>query len=145
MAIEWGGLNLSSAMTCSVLDNTSAPATVLDASQPFTVNVNWTVPAGIAALLNAAHAFRLRAYVESFGPGQEQQIGGTVNVAAVTSQLNYGPHAIAVPANTLLGEGAGTPPVSGTYRVVTVLQLLNGGATEDSGFAAGPIIQLRAP
>lgn len=145
MTIEWGGLGLSSNMSNQIVDNTLAPATVLDSGLPFNINVSWTVPAGIAALLNAGHQFRLRAYAESFGPGQEQQIGGTVNVAAVPNRLNYGPIAINVLANTLQGEGVGAPPVSGTYKIVTVLQLLNGGATEDSGFTEGPVIQMRTP
>jgi hypothetical protein len=145
MTIEWGGLGLQSNMTNQVVDNTLAPATVLDSGLPFSINVSWNVPAGIAALLNAAHTFRLRAYAESFGPGQEQQIGGTVNVPAVPGQLAYGPIAINVPGGTLQGEGVGAPPVSGTYKIVTVLQLLNGGATEDSGFAEGPVIQMRTP
>ncbi|MCX8003834.1 MAG: hypothetical protein N2688_02585 [Burkholderiaceae bacterium] len=145
MPIEWGGLNLQSSMSTRVLDNTSAPTTVLDSSLPFNVEVSWQVPAGIAALLNSSHQFRLRAYAESIGPGPEQQIGGTVNVPAVRDQLNYGPVLINVPASTLLGEGQGVPPVSGTYKVVTVLQLLNGGATEDSGFAEAAIIQMRTP
>ena len=145
MTIEWGGLGLQSNMTNQVLDNTAAPATVLDSGLPFTINANWNVPPGIAALLNAGHQFRLRTYAESFGNGQEQQIGPTVNVPAVPNQLNYGPVAINVNPNPLQGEGQGAPPVSGVYKIVTVLQLLNGGATEDSGFAEGPVIMMRTP
>lgn len=145
MPIEWGGLNLQSNMTNQIIDNTSTPTNILDSDKAFRIEVSWDVPPGIAALLNASHQFRLRAYAESYGPGQEQQIGGTVTETAVTNKLNYNNVRIDVPASTLLGEGAGAPPVSGTYRIVTVLQLLNSGATEDSGFAEGPLIQMRTP
>lgn len=142
MTIEWGGINLQSAMSNQVLDNTASPSTILDANVPFSVTVNWTVPAALAPFLGGS--FRLRCYAESIGPGPEQQIGGTVNVPVVPGQQNYA-SSINVPGNTLPGEGAGVPPVSGLYKMVTVIQHINGGATEGSGFADQPVVQLRQP
>jgi hypothetical protein len=146
MTIEWGGINLQSNMTCQVLDNTPAPASVLDANEPFTVRMGWTVPAALAPFLGGS--FRLRVYVESFGPGPERQVG-QVNVPIVPGQQNYAGIDMIVPGNTLPGEGAPDPvtgqPVSGLYRCVAVLQHLNGGATEGSGYHDGTLIQLRQP
>jgi hypothetical protein len=142
MTIEWGGINLQSTMSCQVFDNTPAPAGVLDANLPFTVRVGWSVPPTLAPFLGGS--FRLRVYVESIGPGPEQIVGQQV-VAVVPGQLDYQNVDLVVPGNTLPGEGAGAPPVSGLYRVVAVIQHLNGAATEGSGYHEGALIQLRQP
>jgi hypothetical protein len=141
MPIEWGGINLQSSLSNAVVDNTNAPSTVLDANNAFTVNISWSVPVTLAPFLGGQ--FRLRVYAESMGPGPEVQIGSKT-VAVAPGQVNYA-DSIIVAANTLPGEGAGAPPVSGAYKIVTVLQHLNGGATEGSGFAENPLIQLRQP
>ncbi|MBL8345880.1 MAG: hypothetical protein JNN03_10595 [Rubrivivax sp.] len=136
MSIEWGGLPFTSNMSASVVDLGQAPADVLVANQPCRIDLQWDVPAPIAALINAGHQFRLRAYAESIGPGQEKQLGGTDFVPGVPGQLNYS-HSMNVAAGSLLGEGQVDPsgqPVSGLYKVACVLQLMNGGATRISGF-----------
>jgi len=136
MSIEWGGFPFTSAMTANVVDIGQAPADVLVANQPCRVDVQWEVPAPIAALINAGHQFRLRAYAESVGPGQEKQIGATEFVPGVPGQLAYS-HAMNVAGGTLLGEGqndAAGQPVSGLYKIACVLQLMNGTATRISGF-----------
>lgn len=142
MAIEWGGIGLTSNMTNQLLDNNGLVTNILDADQPFTVRIAWNVPPPLAPFLGGQ--FRLRVYVESIGPGPEQQIGQQV-VSVVGGQVNYGPVSIVVPGNALPGEGQGTPPVSGVYKLVSVLQHLNPGETEGSGFAEGPVAQLRKP
>jgi hypothetical protein len=142
MPIEWPG-GVSSAMNVTVEDNTGNPIRILEADAPFTVKITWTVPSGFSGLI--AGSFRLRAYAESIGPGQEQQIGLTVTEPVV---LNQGPYDadIAVGANILLGEGQGAPPVSGIYRIVAVLQHLNGAAPSDvSGFAEAGLRLFRIP
>jgi hypothetical protein len=141
MPIEWGGINLQSNISATVLDNTAAPSTVLDANLPFTVAVSWSVPPALAPFLGGS--FRVRCYAESIGPGPEQQIGA-LNQAVVAGQVNYAGN-VPVPGNALPGEGAGAPPVSGVYKIVTVIQHINGGATEGSGFSEQPVIQLRQP
>lgn len=146
MTIEWGGLNLQSTTTSQVLDPGDAPVTVIDDSVNFRVRVNWNVPPGLAPFLGGQ--FRLRCFVESIGPGPEQQIGGTVVVPVVPGQQNY-VNLMDVPAGTLPGEGAADPvsgqPVSGMYRISTVLQHLNGGPTPGSGYSQETLIQIRTP
>jgi hypothetical protein len=135
MSIEWGGLPFTSNMEAKVIDPGQAPADVLVANQPCRVDVKWDVPPAIAALVNAGHQFRLRAYAESVGPGPEKQIGGTDFVPGVPGQLQY-THSINVPGSTLLGEGQvdGGQTVSGLYKVACVLQFMNGVPTRISGF-----------
>lgn len=146
MTIEWGGLNLQSNTTCQVLDPGDAPTTVLDAGVAFKVRVNWNVPAGLAPFLGGQ--FRLRCFAESVGPGQEEQIGGTEFVTVVPGQQNYS-REMSVGANALRGEGQNDPttgrPVSGMYRIATVIQHINGAPTMGSGFAADALIQMRTP
>ena len=89
MAIEWPVAPNSSAMTVQVLDNTAAPANILDAGLATTVRINWTVLPPHNAILGGS--FRLRAFAESIGPGPEVQIGNTVNVPVVPGQKPYGP------------------------------------------------------
>jgi len=136
MSIEWGGLPFTSAMSAEVVDLGQPPADVLVASQPCRIDIRWEVPAPIAALINAGHQFRVRAYAESVGPGQERQVGGTDFVPGVPGQTVYN-HSMNVAGGTLLGEGqadASGQPVSGLYKVACVLQLMNGTATRISGF-----------
>jgi hypothetical protein len=136
MSIEWGGFPFTSNMTASVVDLGQPPADVLVANQPCRVEVQWDVPAPIAALINAGHQFRLRTYAESIGPGQEKQIGGTDFVPGVTGQTTYN-HVMNVAGGTLLGEGqldGSGQAVSGLYSIACVLQLMNGTATQVSGF-----------
>ena len=144
MAIEWPVAPNSSAMTVQVLDNTTAPANILDAGLATTIRINWTIPPPHNATLGGS--FRLRAYAESIGPGQEVQLGNTLNVPVVPGQANYTGD-IALPGSTLLGEGElfGGVPVSGIYKIIAVLQHLNPGATEVSGFAEASIRMFRTP
>lgn len=146
MTIEWGGLNLQSNTTCQVLDPGDAPTAVLDAGTPFRVRVNWTVPPALAPFLGGQ--FRLRCFAESVGPGQEEQIGGTEFVPVVPGQVNY-VREMAIGAAALRGEGEVDPatgrPVSGMYRIATVIQHINGGPTTGSGFAADALVQMRTP
>ncbi len=139
--IEWGGVNMQSNMDCTVFDNTAAPSTVLDANLPFNVKLDWTVPALLAPFLGGS--FRLRLFVESIGPGPEQQIQQTI-VAVSPGATNY-TATVTVPGNTLPGEGGGAPPVSGLYKIVAVVQHLNGVATEGCGYHDGTTVQLRQP
>lgn len=145
MAIEWGVFPNHSDMSMFAHDNTtSPPTTVLDAGTPFYVHVHWDVPAAIAAVIGGN--FRIRAYAESVGPGPEQQIGTSHVEAAVPGKTSYDIH-ILVPAGTLLGEGqqSGGVPVSGMYKLASVLQHLNPTANECSGYADGPLVQLKTP
>ncbi len=128
MAIEWVIANLTSTMSHDVLDASGvAPETVLAAGQPFQIRVNFKVPGAIAALLTAGNSFRLRAYAESQGPGQEVQLG-QLNVVGVTNKTDY-TELMNINPNPLLGEGQvfGGSAVSGLYKIVVVIQQLSGG------------------
>ena len=140
-AIEWGVFPNQSSMTMLVHDSGAAPSTVLDSGLPFAVHVAWVVPAPINTVIGGN--FRIRVFAESMGPGPEQQIGQTLTVPAVPNQLNYNVH-VNVPGNTLPGEGEGAPPISGMYKLVAVLQHMNPGPNESSGFAEGQVF-LRTP
>jgi len=148
MAIEWPTAPPTSTMTLDVPDNwpspPQGPANILVSSIPFTVNIEWEVPSPINMLLGGS--FQLRAYAESVGPGQEQQIGPTLNVPVVAGQTNY-KQSINVGGSTLLGEGQlfNGVPVSGVYSLVAVLQHLNPGPTWVSGFADVTIRMFLSP
>jgi hypothetical protein len=144
MEIEWPVTPNTSAMTVQVLDNTTAPASILDAGLPSTVRITWTVPPPTNTILGGS--FRLRAYAESIGPGQEIQIGLTVVVPVTPPTVSYTAD-ILVAAGTLLGEGEafGGVLVSGVYKIIAVLQHLNPGPTEASGFAEDTIRMFRTP
>ena len=144
MTIEWPVAPNSSAMTVQVVDNTAAPANILDSGLQTTVRINLTVPPPNNSTIGGS--FRLRAYAESIGPGQEIQIGPTENRPVVPGQTNYAAD-IVVPPNTLRGEGElfGGVAVSGVYKIIAVLQHLNPVATEVSGFAEATIRMFRTP
>jgi hypothetical protein len=96
--------------------------------------------------LTLGGSFQLRAYVESLGPGQEMQLGPTLNVPVVPGQTGYNT-AINIPGGTLLGEGQlfGGVPVSGVYKIVVVLQHLNPSPTWVSGYAEDSIRMFLSP
>lgn len=146
--ISWGVFAPESAMSMFVHDNDlTPPATVLDSGKAYLVHVSWEVPATQAAIIGGS--FRVRAFAESIGPGQEQQIGATLTVPAVPNQVVYNVH-IPVPGvgpGRLLGEGelfAGVP-VSGMYKFASVLQHMNPGPNECSGYCENEVIFLRTP
>jgi hypothetical protein len=132
-----------------VLDPGGAPETIIDTDDTFTVQVRWSVEEPGAAVLGGR--WLVRAYAESIGPGQEQQLGQTrfVNVGNVTPIA--GPPAargyeanVAVPAGTLAAESATS---SGVYKLAVIVthENPNGSATELAGFSEGPVIQMREP
>jgi hypothetical protein len=124
-------------VTADVLDNNGAPATVLEADQQFTIHAAWEI-SPLAALLLGGE-WQLAAYVESIGPGPEQQIGATVTVP-LNGATNYTADVI-VPANTLPDNPA--PPNSGVYKTATVLTHRNFGAVTDVvGVVEGPVLRI---
>lgn len=144
MSIEWAPLGFESAMSMEVRDNTLGETSVLDSSAPFNVAVRFEIPPPVVPTLGGS--FRIRVYAESVGPGEEKQIGATALVP-VTGAAAY-TTVIAVPAGTLTGEGAasGGVIVSGVYKLVAVLQHLNPGPNEVSGYAESTgLIQIRTP
>lgn len=88
----------------------------------------------------------MRAYIESIGPGPEQQLGSTINVPVDPGRTDYD-RTITVAGGALLGEGElhNGVPVSGVYKIITVLQHMNPGPTWVSGFAEDSIKMFLSP
>ncbi len=123
--------------SAAVIDNNGAPSAVLEAAAPFTIQASWSVTALAALLLGGE--WQLAAYVESMGPGPEQQVGATVNVA-LTGATNYNAN-ITVPAGTLPDNPG--PGQSGTYKLVTLLTHRNfGNVTDVAAVVEGPIVRI---
>jgi hypothetical protein len=145
MTIEWGGLPFQSQANVQVLDPDQLPSAVIDDNATFRVRVTWSVPDPLDDYLGGQ--FRLRAFAESMGPGPEVQLGSDNVVPVVQFQQNY-QHDIIVSPGTLLGEGqvdSTGRPVSGTYRIMAVIQHLNPGPTRGSGFTDERLVQIRTP
>lgn len=121
----------------TVIDNNGAPSSVLEANQPFTVHAQWTI-SPLAALLLGGD-WDVAAYVESIGPGPEQQVGPTVPVP-LTGTTTYTAD-IVVPAGTLPDNPV--PPISGAYKLVTLLTHRNFGVVSDvAAIVEGPLVRI---
>lgn len=145
MAIEWTPLGFESDMKMEVRDNTLGETYVLDSGLPFNVTVRWEIPAPVVPTLGGS--FRIRVYAESIGPGPELQIGAANPPVPVNFTANYAT-VISIPGGTLPGEGEifNGVPVSGVYKLVAVLQHLNPGPNEVSGYAEFEhLLQMRTP
>ncbi len=120
-----------------VNDNNGNPSTVLDAGLDFTIRADWTI-SSLAALLMGGQ-WEVAAYVESIGPGREQQVGAT-EVRPLNGSTTYDA-VITVPATTLpnnLGPGE-----SGAYKVVVLLTHRNFGAVSDvSAIVELPVVRI---
>jgi len=125
----------------SVLDPDSNPNTVLDTGLPFYIRVEWSIAGGVAPLI--AGTWYVSAYADSVGPGPEVQVGATMPVP-LTGPLNFST-TITVPPGAL--PSASGSASSGVYELVTIITHTNvfGVATEMTGFAEGPLIQMRTP
>lgn len=120
-----------------IVDNNGAPSSVLEAAAPFSIDCTWSV-SPLAALLLGGE-WQLAAYVESIGPGPEQEIGAALTIA-LNGSTNYSA-SIVVAANTLPDDPA--PPQSGTYKVVMLLTHRNFGVVTDvAGVVEGPIVRI---
>lgn len=134
MAIEWGLSGVASPLNFNVIDVSGLqPLNVVQKTNPVRIGFDFQVPSPFPGWVNPTHSFRVRAYAESIGPGPELKLGETT-LAGVLHQTSYS-GSFDVPAGTLLGEGDRDPatgqPVSGTYNIILVLQMLNG--THDMG------------
>ena len=91
-------------------------------------------------------SFDLRVYVESIGPGPEMQLGSTINVPVDPGRTDYD-RTITIAGSSLLGEGEvfSGVPVSGVYKIISVLQHMNPGPTWVSGFAEDSIKMFLSP
>ena len=132
----------------TVLDPGGAPETIIDTDDTFEIQVRWSVEEPGAAVLGGR--WLVRAYAESIGPGQEQQLGQTRRVN-VGNFAPIGPPAargyeanVDVPAGSLDAESAAS---SGVYKLAVIVthENPNGSPTELAGFSEGPIVQMRNP
>ena len=124
-------------LLATVNDNNGNPTTVLDAGQQFSIDAIWSIDP-VSALLMGGR-WEVAAYVESIGPGPEQQVGGTVRVPLNGGQAYAA--TVTVPANTLPNNPA--PPNSGVYKLVTVLTHRNFGQVSDvAAVVEGPILRI---
>lgn len=124
-------------LLATVNDNNGNPTTVLDAGQQFTIDAIWSIDP-VSALLMGGR-WEIAAYVESIGPGPEQQVGGTVLVPLNGGQAYAA--TVTVPPNTLPNNPA--PPNSGVYKLVTVLTHRNFGQVSDvAAVVEGPILRI---
>jgi hypothetical protein len=140
----------STGPTVTVLDPAQAPTTILDADQPFSLRIDWTIGGGWLPAIGGE--WLVRAYAESVGPGDEKQLGVTMTVplSTWTPGPNPGERSFTTTINVAPGElKAEQPPPdeqSGVYQLVTIITHQNFGAdTELAGFAEGPVIQMRQP
>ncbi len=121
----------------TIIDNNGAPSSVLEASAPFTIQCTWSISALAALLLGGQ--WQLAAYVESIGPGPEQEVGAAVTVP-LNGGTNYNAN-IVVPANTLPDNPG--PGQSGSYKVVMLLTHRNFGLVTDvAGVVEGPVVRI---
>ena len=132
-----------------VLDPGAAPETIIDTDDTFTIQVRWSVEEPGAAVLGGR--WLVRAYAESIGPGQEEQLGQTKRVNVANFTPIGGPPAargyeanVDVPPETLDAESATS---SGVYKLAVIVthENPNGSPTELAGHSEGPVIQMREP
>jgi hypothetical protein len=133
----------------AVLDPGGAPETIIDTDATFTIRVRWSVEEPGAAVLGGR--WLVRAYAESIGPGQEEQLGQIRRVDVANFTPLTGPPAargyeanVDVPAGTLDAESATS---SGVYKLAVIVthENPNGSPTELAGHTEGPVIQMRNP
>jgi hypothetical protein len=124
-------------LTITVVDNNGSATNVLEASQPFTIEAVWTIDTESARVLGGQ--WELSAYVESFGPGLDAQVGPT-RVKALDGSETYS-DAIVVPPNTFPDNPAAPSP--GVYKVIVVLLLRNNNRVTDvAAIAEGPLVRI---
>jgi hypothetical protein len=135
---------LSGDVKVTCLDPDATPNKVLELGNPWTGRVSWFIDGlGIAAL---AGEWEARLFIESMGPGVEQEIAPPITKDLVADLL---PSSTAthheyradfpVPANT--------PPDEGVYRITGLITYTNpfGNRMAMAGFSEGEMIQFYKP
>lgn len=122
--------------TATVQDNNGAPTEVLEAGVPFRIRTAWTI--GPLAALLLGGQWTVTTFVESIGPGPEQEIGHTTVPLNGSAAYNA---VVTVPASTLPNDPP--PPTSGVYKLVTVLTHRNFGKISNvAAVAEGPVVRI---
>ena len=119
----------------SLPDPDGTPNRVLDRNLGFRIHAQWTVTGGVSTTIGGT--WRVRAFAESMGPGPEYDLGSVDTAVVPQDPHTYISH-ILVPGNTM---------DVGVYKLVIVITHTNslGVATEMTGFAEGPLFQIREP
>lgn len=121
-----------------LVDNNGEPSTVLEAGKEFSIRTKWSVDPDGAGMLGGQ--WEVSAYAESIGHGPEKQIGDTVIVPVDGRETAYFA-TVTVEANTLPDDPQ--PPMSGIYKLVTVLMHRNfGKITDVAAVAEGPVVRI---
>lgn len=136
---------LSGDVKVTCLDPDATPNKVLELNQPWTGRVSWFIDGpGIAAL---AGTWEARLFIESMGPGVEQEITPPIQKDLVTDLLV----ATSTPTHheyqADFNVPAGTPPDEGVYRItglITYTNLFNKRMAM-AGFSEGEMIQFYKP
>ena len=119
-----------------VQDNNGNPTSVLEAGAEFKVKTKWAIGALAALLLGGEWVVTV--YVESIGPGPERRIG--TDTVPLNGSANYST-IVVVPPNSVTNNP--NPPVSGVYKLVTVLTHRNFGQISDvAAIAEGPLVRI---
>jgi hypothetical protein len=124
--------------TATIRDNNGSPSTVLEASQPFSVDTTWILDPTTASYLGGQ--WEVAVYAESIGNAPEGQFGPT-RIVPVTGGAVYST-TVTVPANTVPNNP--NEPRSGVYKLVAVLLLRNvaGKVTDIAAVAECPIVRI---
>ncbi|MCL6512748.1 MAG: hypothetical protein K6U78_18935 [Anaerolineae bacterium] len=128
--------------------DTPVPTNHIRTTQNWRVNVKWEMRGALAAFL--VDEFRLRAFLESIGPGAELAlpIGGPLVVNTMAGPLSF-PGGVATRTYTAdINVPAGTVP-PGVYKLVTTLQLHDdappGAPYPIAGMVEGPFLNFFNP
>jgi hypothetical protein len=100
-----------------IVDNNGSPVSVLEASQPFTIQASWRYQNGGNPPFAGDWIFR--AFAESIGPGPESEIALQNAPVRQSSGAFQNTANLVVPGNSLPNQPA--PPVSGVYRILVLM------------------------
>ena len=122
-----------------VLDNNGDPRNVLDAGLAFTIRTRTVLSNNAATFLGGT--FEYAAYVESIGPGPEQQVGN------LETRVNNGTTPIDVDivvSPGTLPNNVPPGPISGAYKLVVLLTHRDnaGAVTDVAAIVDGPVLRI---
>lgn len=117
------------AISSFVHDNDHNPTTVLEATKPFQMHVNFSVDPVLAAILGPGPNWRVEVYADQLGGGFDALVGSTT-VNHSPTQVAYTTHVACGPLG-VNNPGAGN---SNLYKLAVVLTYANGGPEYITGF-----------
>ncbi len=137
--------HLTGTINAVALDPDQNPNHVFERALAWKIRVNWSITGSICAAIGGE--WKLTAFLESIGAGFEGQVGLPVPLIPVISVPLTGAfphetrtysHVMDVPANT--------PPNDGVYKLVVLVQHVNGGLRDRmAGFVEGPLLEFYSP